>query len=36
MTAISMLVYNDGHNIMRLYDTTPDFLFTASEGKRDY
>ena len=36
MTAISMLLYNDGHNIMRHFDTIPDFLFTTSEAKRDY
>ena len=28
--------YNDGHNILRLIDTIPNFLFTASEAKRDY
>ena len=28
--------YNDGHNILRLFDTIPNFLFTKSEAKRDY
>ena len=27
--------YNHGHNILRLFDTLPNFLFTASETKRD-
>ena len=29
-------VYNDGHNILRLFDTISNFLFTTSEAKRDY
>ena len=28
--------YNHGHNILRLFDTLPNFPFTASETKRDY
>ena len=28
--------YNDGQNILRLFDTIPNFLFTTSEAKRDY
>ena len=28
--------YNYGHNILRLFDTLPNFLFAASETKRDY
>ena len=28
--------YNHGHNILRLFDTLPNFLFTTSEMKRDY
>ena len=30
------LYYNHGHNIVRLFDTLPNFLFTISETKRDY
>ena len=29
-------IYNHGHNILRLFDTLPNFLFTTSEIKRDY
>ena len=28
--------YNHGHNILKLFDTLPNFLFTTSETKRDY
>ena len=28
--------YNHGHNILRHFDILPNFLFTASETKRDY
>ena len=28
--------YNDGYNILRLFDTLPNFLFNATEVKRDY
>ena len=28
--------YNDGPNILRLFDTILNFVFTASEAKRDY
>ena len=27
---------NDGHNILRVFDTLPIFCFTTSETKRDY
>ena len=27
---------NDRHNILRIFDTIPNFLFTTSEAKRDY
>ena len=27
---------NHAHNILRLFDTLPNFLFTTSETKRDY
>ena len=27
---------NLGHNILRLFDVLPNFLFTASETNRDY
>ena len=30
------ILYNHGHNILRLFDTLPNFLFTTSETKRDY
>ena len=26
---------NHGHNILRVFDTLPNFLFTTSEAKRD-
>ena len=29
-------VYNQGHDILRIFDTLPDFMFTTSETKRDY
>ena len=29
-------IYNHGHNILRLFDTSPNFIFTTSEMKRDY
>ena len=32
----NFLFYNDGHNILRIFDTLPVFLFTTSEKKRDY
>ena len=28
--------YNHGHNILRLFDNLPNFLFITSETKRDY
>ena len=28
--------YNQGHDILRIFDTLPDFMFTTSETKRDY
>ena len=28
--------YNHGHNILRIFGTLPNFLFTTSETKRDY
>ena len=28
--------YNHGHNILRLFDALPHFLFTTSETMRDY
>ena len=28
--------YNDGHNILRIFDAIPNFLFTTSEANRDY
>ena len=27
--------YNDGHNILRIFDAIPSFLFTTNEAKRD-
>ena len=30
------LTDNHGHNILRLFDTLPNFLFTTSEAKRHY
>ena len=30
------IIYNHGHNILRLFDTLSNFLFTTSETKRDY
>ena len=27
-------IHNHGHNILRLFDTLPNFLFTTSETKR--
>ena len=27
---------NHGHNILRLFDTLPNVLFTTNETKRDY
>ena len=32
----SSLSYNHGHNILRLFDTLPSFLYTTSETKRHY
>ena len=32
----SWLAYNHGHNILRFFNTLPNFLFTASGTKRDY
>ena len=29
-------LYNLGHNILRLFNILPNFLFTTSETKRDY
>ena len=29
-------IYNHGHNILRLFDASPNFIFTTSEMKRDY
>ena len=29
-------IYNHGQNILRLFNTLPNFLFTTSETKRDY
>ena len=29
-------IYNHGHDILRIFDTLPNFLFTTSEAKRDY
>ena len=31
-----LVVYNHEHNILRLFDTLPNFLFTTSETKCDY
>ena len=28
--------HNHGHNILRLFDTLPNVLFTTNETKRDY
>ena len=28
-----VIYYNDGHNILRLFDTIPNFIFTAIEAK---
>ena len=28
--------YNHGNNILKLFDTLPNFLFTTSQAKRDY
>ena len=28
--------HNHGHNILRLFNTLPIFVFTTSETKRDY
>ena len=30
------MYYNDGHNILRIFDALPNFPFTTSETKRDY
>ena len=27
---------NDGHNVLRIFVTIPNFLFNTSETKRDY
>ena len=29
-------IYNQFHNILRLFDVLPNFLFTTSETMRDY
>ena len=31
-----LIIYNYGHNILRLFDVLQNFLFTASETKRNY
>ena len=28
--------YNHGHNLLKFFDTLPNFLFTTRETKRDY
>ena len=33
---MSSFYYNDGHNIMRIFDVFPNFPFTTSETKPDY
>ena len=33
---LTSCIYNHGHNILTLFDTLPNFLFTTSETKRDY
>ena len=35
-TTVILKDYNHGHNILRLFDTLPSFLFTTSETKHDY
>ena len=34
--SVHFSLYNHGHNILRLFETLPNFLFTTSETKRDY
>ena len=29
-------IYNFGHNVLRLFDVSPNFSFTTSETNRDY
>ena len=31
-----LLAYNPGHNILRLFDVFPNFLFITSEMNREY
>ena len=34
--ACVLSIYNLGHNVLRLFDGLPNFLFTTSETNRDY
>ena len=34
--SITQLNYNHGHNILKPFDVSPNFLFTTSETKPDY
>ena len=36
MDMMIIKVYNQLHNILRLFDVLPNFLFTTSETMRDY
>ena len=36
LTGGIQLFYNNGHNILKLFDSKPNFLFITSEAKRDY
>ena len=33
---IAIMTNNSGHNILRLFDVLPNFLFTTSEGMHEY
>ena len=35
-TLSNMSIYNDEHNILRIFDTILNFIFSTSKTKRDY